>query len=97
MAVKRQNWITAALNILEELHYEDPSVVCAHYKSRKVRSDVKCLIRDPLVRVKEIMLMATEIMLLYEGMDADQRTLRRLRFVRARIDGAWFFGSGQSE
>ena len=49
MAVKRQNWITAALNILEELHYEDPSVVCAHYKCGKVRSDVKCLIRDPLV------------------------------------------------
>jgi len=93
MAVQGDDGVAAALNVLEELHEEDPSIVRTQNHRWEIRGNVESLIGNFLVMVEEAVLVAAEVVLLDERMEVQYVILRRLHFIcslKAQIgDSCW--------
>jgi len=70
VAVYYAYWVSSAFNILEELEDKNSAVVGPHDHARKVAGGIEGLLGDALVAVKEAVLVLAEVILAYEGVQA---------------------------
>jgi hypothetical protein len=61
MTVYHHDWIRSPFDILEQLNYENPSVVCSYNHAREIRGHVKRLICNFFILIEEAMLMSRKV------------------------------------
>lgn len=81
MAVQRDDGVATALNVLEQLHEEDPSIIRTQNHRWEIRGNVESLIGDFLVVIEEAVLVSAEVVLLDERMEVQYVVLGRLDLV----------------